>query len=301
VRVGAFAGIQTLRKAADFKAEDFGESCGKWNATAKTATDAKKIASLYVESAELATKVKGRKDAHAYAKDLRVGATLDTAICAAIEAGAKAGAVKANDVGSIQWHSQVVDKSLQQFFYTAVYGYLVAGTRKGYDEGVGYYGRALDGSDDARGIAATVKSRDGNCGTTYAKEIWGLLRQGKDELDKTLKAENKAGNEDKASALSGASLEVAAEVDRRLLNVFALSLGREMVGLGKGETPAIKLVEGRGFFRIVRAYIASKDSKLADELATMLEQDDPAKCDSQKVLAAIKTVFGLDVAAVCAK
>ena len=291
VRVSAYNQIAVLRKSADFKAESFGESCAKWNVAGKSPTDATKIASLYVESAELSAKVKTRKDAHEYNKNAPLGVDVDKAICDAIEAGAKASAVERNKVGSIDWHAQFVDKGLQHFYYLSLYNYLVGGTRKGYDEGVGYYGRALDGSDGAKGIAATVKSRDGNCGTTYSAEIWDLLKAGRNQLDTALTAAGKAGNDDKLDAIPANLAATAAEIDKKLLQVFAISMGREMQGIQKGDKPEIKLSEGRGFFRILKPYLTEwdkqKGTKYAAELAVGLEQDDPTKVEPQKVLDAI--------------
>lgn len=305
VRVSGYNQIAVLRKSADFKAENFGESCAKWNIAGKSPTDATKIASLYVESAELSAKVKARKDAHDYNKNAPLGVDVDKAICDAIEAGAKAGAVERNKVGSIDWHAQFVDKGLQHFYYLSLYTYLVGGTRKGYDEGVGYYGRALDGSDGAKGISATVKSRDGNCGTTYTNDIWALLKTGRNQLDTALTAAGKSGNEDKLDAIPADLAATAAEIDKKLLQVFAISMGREMQGIQKGDKPEIKLSEGRGFFRILKPYLAEwdkqKGTKYATELAVGLEQDDPTKVEPQKVLDAIKAVWGLDVPALCTK
>lgn len=303
VRVAGFQTIQTLRKAADFSAGHFG-SCKDWNPKGTSPTDAKKIASLYVESAELQTKIQGRKDAHAYAKDAPVGLAIDASICSAIDAGAAAGAVARKAVGSIDWHAQVVDKGLQHFFYIAVYGYLVHGTRKGYDEGVGYYGMSLDGKV-ASGVALTVKSRDDNCSTQYGKDIWAGLLKGRNLLDTALKAAGKTGNDDKLDALTPELVANAADLDAKLLEVFALSMGREMLGIQKGTDASIKLIEGRMFFRILKNRIAEHDkakgTTYAKDLAALLEQDDAAKADPDKVLAAVKAIWGFDVATLCTK
>ncbi|MSP91729.1 MAG: hypothetical protein EXR79_07990 [Myxococcales bacterium] len=304
VRVAGFHAIQALRKSADFKADSFGETCAKWNVAGTTPTDLSKIASLYVESAELQTKVKARKDAHTHNKDAALGLAIDASVCGAIEAGAKAGGVARNAVGSIDWHAQVVDKGLQHFFYLSLYNYLVAGTRKGYDEGVGYFGRALDGSTDAKGLAATVKARDENCGTAHAAGIWEQLKKGRAELEKTLAAAGKTGNED-AVPPSAAALEIAADVDRRLLHVFALSMGRELLELQQGTDPAIKLIEARMFWRMLRPHVAAHDqakgTQLVADLDARLGQDDPAKGQPAFGLTALQTVFGLDVAQLCTK
>ena len=301
LRVGAWQTINTLRKSADFKAEHFGESCSKWSPTATAASDPKKFASLYVETANLGAKVAGRKDVHPYANPVELGKQLDAAICAAIEAGAKAGSTARDSVGSIDWHAQIIDKSLQQFFYASLFNYLMDGSRKGYDEGIGYYGMSLDGAEGI-GLAGTVASRDANCGTTYASQIWDLLRSGRAKLDAALTAEGKTGNEDKLSKQTPDLQALASEIDGKILEVLALSLGREMIGIQKGDKPAIKLIEGRMFAAMLLPYVADWDKQKTTAHAAALQsllQDDPTKADTAKILSAIQAIWGLDVAKLC--
>lgn len=301
LRVGAWQAINTLRKSADFKAEHFGEACAKWNGTVTTASDPNKFASLYVETANLGAKVAARKDVHSYANPVEAGKQLDAAICTAIEAGAKAGATARDSVGSIDWHAQIIDKALQHFFYLSLYNYLVDGSRKGYDEGVGYYGMSLDGAE-AIGLAGTVASRDGNCGTTYGTQIWDLLRAGRTKLEAALVAEGKTANDDKLSKATPELQALAAEIDGKIMEVLALSLGREMIGMQKGDKPAIKLIEGRMFAAMLLPRVAQwdKDKGTAHAAALQtLQQDDPAKADPAKALAAITAIWGLDVAVLC--
>lgn len=301
LRVAAWQSINTLRKSPDFKAEHFGESCGNWSTSATAASDPSKFASLYVETANLSAKVAGRKDIHPYANPVELGKQLDAAICNAIEAGGKAGATARDSAGSIDWHAQIVDKSLQHFFYASLFNYLLDGSRKGYDEGIGYYGMSLDGAE-AVGLAGTVASRDANCGTTYASQIWQLLRSGRGKLDAALTAEGKTGNEDKLSKLTPDLQALASEVDGKILEVLALSLGREMIGIQKGDKPSIKLIEGRMFASMLLPYVADWDKQKATQHAAALQslsQDDPAKAETAKVLAAIQAVWGLDVATLC--
>lgn len=304
VRVAGMQSITKLRKSADFKAENFGEGCTKWSATATSPSDATKIGSLYVESAGLAGKVAGRKDDHTYNAGAEVGAGLNTAICAAIDAGGKAGPVARNALGSIDWQAQIIDKALLHFAYLSVYHYMVDGSRKGYDEGVGYYGMTLDGAESL-GLAATVKARDGNCGTTYSKDIWALLLDGKTKLAAALAAEGKTGNDEKLAALTTELQANAAAIDAQLLEVFAISMGREMVELQAGEDITIKLIEGRMFFHILQPHIAAYDkakgTTYATQLAAALDQDDPTKAKPADVLAAIKAIWGLDVPTLCTK
>ena len=58
----------------------------------------------------------------------------------------------------------------------------------GYDEGVGYYGRSLDGAENF-GLADVIGEVDASCGTTYGSQIWDALRAGKGKLDAALVAE----------------------------------------------------------------------------------------------------------------
>ncbi len=301
LRVSAWQSINTLRKSADFKAEHFGESCGKWSTSATTASDPSKFGSLYVETANLSAKVAGRKDVHSYANPVELGKQLDAAICAAIEAGGKAGATPRDSVGSIDWHAQIVDKSLQHFFYASLFNYLLDGSRKGYDEGVGYYGMSLDGAEGI-GLAGTVASRDANCGTTYGNQIWELLRSGRGKLDAALTAEGKSGNEDKLSKLTPELQALASEIDSKILEVLALSLGREVIGIQKGDKASIKLIEGRMFAAMLLPHVADWDKQKGTQHAAALQtlsQDDPSKVDTAKVLAAIQAIWGLDVATLC--
>ena len=177
-RVGVWQSVHQLAGGADFSAAHFGGSCKNWNSTATTPADPKKFASLYVETAGLQGKVTGRKDDHAWAQPVDVGLAIDATLCAAIEAGSKAGGEPRGGVGSIDWHAQVVEKALVHFYYVSVYHYLVSGQRKGYDEGVAYFGRSLDGAE-AAGLADVIAEVDADCGTTYGSQIWDALRGGK--------------------------------------------------------------------------------------------------------------------------
>lgn len=300
-RVAAWRAIANLHEGKSFSAADFGQSCGAWSPTATTASDPKKIASLYVETANLSTKVQARKDAHSYAAGAAVGMALDASICSAIAAGAQAGNVPREAVGSIDWHAEVVDKALLHFFYASLYNYLVDGSRKGYDEGVGYYGMSLDGTDPS-GLAELAAERDGNCGTTYASQIWQRLRDGRGLLDAALTAEGKTGNEDKLTTPTPQLKQLAEEIDGLMLEVFALSLGREVVGLQKGQEGAVELVEARMFAAVVRPYVEFRDKEKGTTHAAALQtlnQDDPSKVDTAAILAAIKAVWGLDVPQLC--
>jgi len=299
-RVGAYEAIQALRKGAEFAPAHFGESCAKWSPSASTASDPKKFGSLYVETASLQAKVQGRKDAHADNAGAAIGLAIDASVCSAIAAGHSTTAPR-KAVHSIDWHGQVVAKSLLQFFYVSLHHYMVSGSRKGYDEGVGYYGMALDGSEPL-GLAGTVASRDANCGTTYGQQLWSLLLDGRSKLDAALTKAGKTGNEDALTPLPADLAANAAEIETRLQEVFALSLGRELKELAAGKDPAIKLIEARMFWTILKPRIAAFDQNKGTQHAATFAQlagDDPAAVKTDAILAAIKAIWGLDVVALC--
>jgi hypothetical protein len=303
VRVGAYEQIQTLRKGESFAAADFGTSCASFSPDVDDPSDPTKVASLYIESASLAEKVAGRKDDHAYNEGAEVGKAIDAAICDAIAMGsAVPDTVGKDDVAGLGWYGQIVDKALQHFFYHSVYHEMVQGARSKWDEGFGYFGMPFDGDTaKAEGIAKTAVSRDENCGTTYAGDIWEKLIEGRVLLDRALTDAGKTGNDDALDALPADLQAVIDEVDQMMLEVFAISFAREFIGMAAGDKPAIKLIEGRMFFHILEPSIRAKDAALADEMKAQLEQDDPSKVDTDAMIAAVKTVYGIDVPALCAE
>lgn len=298
LRVGAYSEIHSLRKSADFHAASFGGSCEAWSGEASTPTDPSKIASLYVETASLAAKVAGRADDHAYAAGEPVGAAIHGRICGAIAAGSAADDAHPDVAEGVAWQAQVVDKALQHFFYLSVFHEMVQGARAKWDEAVGYYGMSLDGAEPS-GIAATAASRDGNCGTTYAKDIFGLLVLGRDRLDAALTAAGVAGDEAELEVIPADVQEVIDAVDAKLLDVFAISMAREFIALRAGEEPAIKLIEGRSFFWILEPFVLSVDPPLAAAMRAEVTKEDPADVDATLLIDAVKAIWGLDVEALC--
>lgn len=301
LRVGAYEQIQTLRKGEGFKAADFGGSCDAWSGDVTTPSDPTKLASLYVETAELAAKVAGRTDDHGYAEGAEVGKQIHGRICDAIAAGsAVADSTGKDDKNGLGWYGQVLDKGLQHFFYQSVHHELVQGARAKWDEGFGYSGLDFGGDPaKASGIGKTAATRDTNCGTTYARDLHAALIQGRDQLDAALKAAGKAGDADALETIPADLQETIDEIDRMLLEVFAISFAREYIGIDAGDKPFIKVIEGRMFFHILEPYIASVDAALATKMAAEAAKDDPDTVNTALMIGAVKTVFGIDVPALC--
>ncbi|GMV39362.1 MAG: hypothetical protein AMXMBFR64_10780 [Myxococcales bacterium] len=301
LRVGAYEQIQTIRKGESFKAADFGGACDQWSGDVTTPSDPTKLASLYVETAELAAKVAGRKDDHAFNLGAEVGKQIHGRICDAIAAGsAVPDTTGRDDLNGLGWHSQVLDKGLQHFFYQSVHHELVQGARAKWDEGFGYSGLDFGGDPaKASGIGKTAATRDTNCGTTYARDLHAALIQGRDQLDAALKAAGKSGDADALDTIPADLQETIDEIDRMLLEVFAISFAREYIGIDAGDKPFIKVIEGRMFFHILEPYIASVDAALAAKMAAEVAKDDPETVDTAFMIGAVKTVFGLDVPALC--
>lgn len=303
VRVAGYDAIATLRGADDFAATTFGGDCASYSPEVKSPSNTKSIASLYVESASLAAKVEGRKDDHSYNAGAEIGKDIHAAICGAIAAGSAVDAATDKEaLNGIAWHAQIVDKGLLHFFYLSVYHELTLGARSKWDEGFGYFGASFDGAD-AGGLAKTVQKRDGNCGTSYFNDIHESLILGRNALDKALTDAGKTGSDDELDTLPADLSTIVADIDRMLLEVFALSFGREFVGLAAGDKPVIKLIEARMFFRILKPALARYDADngttYAADLEAMLEQDDPAQVDTDAALGVINSVWGLDVPTLC--
>ncbi len=304
-RVGAYSAIGAIRKAASFSAADFGDDCTSWSPAATESADPTKIASLYIETASLAAKVAGRKDDHAWNVGAAIGAEIHADICAAIGAGSKTDAATAKDaVGGIGWHAQVVDKSLQHFFYQSVFHELSAGARKNWDEAVGYFGADLGGDPaKAQGIAATTRSRDSGCKTTYHASILAKMKAGAVALDAALTAAGKTGNEDALVPLPADVQGIVDDVDRMLREVFALSVAHELIELKAGDNPTIKLIEARMYWRILEPFVLGWDAdhgtSHAATIAAELDKDAAASLDPDAVLAGLEAVFALNAETIC--
>ncbi len=299
-RVYAYEAIKTIVGDAKLDAAMFGGGCDKYSPVATTPSDKAKLGSLYVESATMQTSVKKRKDKHADNAGADLGTLIDTQICASLAAGATTTAAS-DAVGGVQWHGQLIQKGLLHYFYAAWYGYFFSGSRKDWDELMAAYGKSFDGKVEA-GLAGLVAKRDANCGTTLAKDIWPKLLGGKAILEAALAKEGKAGNAEALTTLPAELTALAADLDGKMQQVFALSLGHEFQEIAAGKSAVVKLAEARAFWRIVKPRVAAFDKAKGTkhmEVLDKVEQDDPAKVDTAAGLAAIKAIWGLDVAALC--
>jgi hypothetical protein len=246
LRVAAYGQIVDLRKSETFSAADFAT-----------------IESLYVDTAELSVKVEGREDDHAYTSDAAVGAALHADITAAIAAG------KAGDDIAIQ--GQIVDKTLQRFFFLSVYHEMMKSqdaanaaidVQTGWDEAFGYYGLDNDGANP-QGIAGTHASRDEEFGMSVVDTVYNALVDGRCAV----------AEDDRAGALP--SIEAA---DRAMLNGFGLSVVHEMDEYS--EDPLEKGWEGLLYWKVVADWVLSVDpaahAAIEAEFAKGVDALDPA-------------------------
>lgn len=300
LRVIAYEKVKTIVGDAKLAPGDFGLGCDKYNATSTAPSDATKLGSLYVESATLQTSVLKRKDKHADNAGADLGTAINDQICASLAAGATATAA-VDAVGGVQWHGQFIQKSLLHYFYSAWYGYLLSGNRKDWDEGMAALGKSFDGKVDS-GLIGLAAKRDSLCGTMLAKDLWTKQLTGRAFLEAALTKEGKTANADTLTKLTPELEALAAQLDAKMQLVFALSVGHELNEIGKGKSAAVKLIEGRVFWQVLKpralAFDKAKGTKHAETLA-QLEQDDPSKVDLAAGHAAVKAVWGVDASALC--
>ena len=260
LRVGAYEQIVAIRKSDTFAAADFAT-----------------IEDLYINTASLQSKVQGRGDDHDYAAVEAIGVELDNAITSAIAAG------KADDQIAVQ--GQIVDKTLQRFFYLSVHHEMmksqevdaaVLDVQVGWDEGFGYFGVDNTGADPS-GIANTLSKRDVEFGVTLVAEVFNGLLDGRCLVE----------SEDFA-----ALPPVIDDVDTAILRGFALSVVHEMDEYD--EDPLIKGWEGLLYWNAIAPYVASVDAAAAAaaeaEWALGVEAIDTAI-----VRAAVTDAFGFDL------
>ena len=260
LRVGAFEQIVAIRKSESFSAADFDT-----------------IEDLYVNTAGLQGKVAGRGDDHDYATLVAVGAELDADIMAAIDAGR-------NDV-DIAVQGQIIDKTLQRFFYLSVHHEMMksqaadaAGpdVQAGWDEGFGYFGVGNDGSDPT-GIANTIAKRDVEFGFGLVAQVYNGLLDGR-----CLIAEDDFGS----------IAPVIDEVDTAMLRGFALSVMHEMDEYA--EDPLIKGWEGLLYWNIVSPYVASVSADGYADVEAEWAQG-AAGIDPELVREVVNEAFGFDL------
>lgn len=299
-RVFAYEQIKGIVGAAALSSAQFGSDCSKYSPTATTPSDPSKLASLYVESATLQTSVLKRKDKHADNSGADLGKAIDAQICTSLAAGATTTAAT-DAVGGVQWHGQLVVKGLLHYFYAALYGYLASGNRKDWDEAMAAWGKSFDGKADS-GLAGLAAKRDTQCGTQLGKDIWSKLLSGRAILADALAKEGKTGNADNLATLPTELKALQTAIDGQLQQVFALSLGHELVQIQAGTAVAVKLAEGRAFWRILKPRVAAFDKAKGTQhliILDLVEQDDPGKVKAIEGLAAIQAIWGVDVAAAC--
>jgi hypothetical protein len=260
LRVGAYTQIVAIRKAEDFSSADFVT-----------------IEDLYINTADLQSKVQGRGDDHDYAEAGSIGDTLDGEIVAAIAAG------KADDAIKVQ--GQIIDKTLQRFFYLSVFHEMMKSqaaaaaapdVEAGWDEGFGYFGVANDGADQS-GIAATLGKRDLEFGVTLVSDVFNGLVDGRCLV---------------ADVDYAGLVPIIDDVDISMLRGFALSVVHEMDEYS--DDPLIKGWEGLLYWRIIAPYIDDADPTSYDageaEWALGVEN-----IDTDIVRAAVTDSFGFDL------
>lgn len=272
-RVAIYEEIVAARKAVGFDAA----ACGDLSSPAVGT-----LAEIYTRDdaggGVLQAKVQGRKDDHQYNLDATIGADMDAVITTAIS-DCFTGALAPKLAG------QLVDKTLQWFFYASVYHELVlgiAGAEDKWDEAYGYYGLGTDG--DPRGISVTLIKRDDNFGTTLSGTVLGLFIDGHDQI---------------ASGVLDTMGQTVDTMDKNLLVAFAYSAAREFVELPTDSDPDVKLAEGIAFFNIIEAQMVDQAPADATYIRTQLDAASyatPTDIDAAGIASRIESAFGITVA-----
>lgn len=253
LRVDAYQQIVEIRKSEEFEASDFDQ-----------------IESLYNEN-DLSAKVQGRGDDHEYASVVAIGEQMHADITAAIAAG------KADD--NIAAQGQIIDKTLQRFFYLSVYHETMksqlepAEANKGWDEGFGYFGIENDGQNP-QGIAATLSKRDEEFGLSLVDTAFNGLVDGRCALES-----------------GDAEVVVAAidTVDLAMLRGFSASVVHEMDEYA--DDTEIKFVEAELYFHIVADHVESLDADAHAAIAAEFDKGADG-LDPAVVRAAIVSAYG---------
>lgn len=260
LRVGAYEQIVAIRKSEDFAASDFDT-----------------IEELYTTTASLQEKVQGREDDHSYATAVEIGAQLDVDITEAIAAG------KAGDEIDVQ--GQIVDKTLQRFFFLSVYHEMMksqdpdktaADIDKGWDEAFGYFGTDNDG-EEPTGIAKTLSKRDVEFGFALVAEVFNALLDGRCV----------AADADYVGVVD--HIETA---DLAMLRGFALSVVHEMDEYD--DDPLIKGWEALLYWNIISDYALTVDADLHAAVEAEFEKGVEA-VDAPVLRQAVLDIFGFDL------
>ena len=214
VRLQTHASLGSLMKEAAALHAD-----GNTSGAAQKFSEAKALYTDPVASAKLQEKVQGRLDEHLAGAPSQ-GDRLDGTIIAWLDKGAAA----TNELEATiarQW----VDKTLTEFFFLSVHHEILAGTKKNWDEGFGYYGSGVDNAEsNLLGLAQTAHKRDATNGTNMEAEIYNGLIDGSCELGTELQASG-------ADALELSSVPalkaLVDDIDMNMQLVLAYSAGHE--------------------------------------------------------------------------
>ena len=281
--VNAWERIRSIRGRADFAAADFGD-------VAAPSPTGGTIADIYVNSG-LRDKVLASVQSHDYgagAGTNAVGKAMDGLITKAIADGAEG--------KNARVQGQIIDKTLQRFFYESVMHKLNARNAMTYDEAFGHSGFDFAGDTaKAKGIAYTAYHRDEHFPTDFHGTIFREFLKGKVALDQRFAGTN-PGRVDKGEL---PDLEAAmAEIDRQWLLVFAYSSGYEFADLAVNPNPPPILAEAAMYFNIVEDFMKTRDAEAAAYIRAQIDAtpyDRATTIDTAGIAARINQTFGIDV------
>lgn len=225
------------------------------------------IEGIYMGSADLQAKVKGRADEHLPGDPAAasIGEVIDGYITKGIAKGKSA--TTATDVDIAK---EMIDKSLTWFFFLSVHHELLLGERAKYDEAFGYLGTGPT-NDPAKllSVAKVAARRDANNQTSLESELFGEIIEGSCALDKRLRADGVQAIDWKADA---AYAEEVTEIDELMKDVLALSVGHEffepLATLDAGEAK-VKLYEGALFFFAIEPSMKAMGGKAQSDAETI--------------------------------
>jgi hypothetical protein len=218
IRLQAHAKLVSLMKEGAALLKDGNASGG-----ASKLSEAKQLYTDPIASANLREKVQGRLDEHiagAPSQGDRLDGTIVGWLDFAVAASSSLEATVAR-----QW----VDKTLTEFLFLSVHHEIVAGTRKNWDEGFGYYGSGVDNAESGLlGLAATARKRDDTNGTYLQAEIYNGLIDGSCALENGLRG---AGTDKLAVDSVPELAAIVGSMDLAMQKVLAYSVGHEAFGM----------------------------------------------------------------------
>jgi hypothetical protein len=262
---------------------------------------------LYQNTAELQTKVKGRKDDH-FAEQPAIGMELDTRITAAFQQGKTA-----TTALSAELAFERVEKTLLHFFFLSVYHEMVEGEAATWDEAFGYFGAPSDNAEGQRkGLAEVATKRDASNGTTLESQIFNAIIDGSCEIAKALEAGTAEPLDWKTIPALKSAVETADLKMQEVLVYSAAHEAAEMVEV-QGELPAedarheiqVELVELDAFFHAVEPLMLAKGGASADRARRIRARIDAAFADrtgawmatfeAAETVAELEAEYGIDV------